>query len=207
MTDTLGFFVVIAAVWLLTGFVLSIVMGRRGHDGYAWLLLGTVLGPLAIVLAVDAGRHDEKLEPTLLAGGMPAIAGSGPVDVLAGYDGSLESVAAIDAAIGLLGDRLGRLVVATVVPFGDVKEPERLAREGLRALAGRTSGMVPQLEILHGHPSDALRQFASEGGFDMVAVGTRGRGLTRAVLGSAASELARDSKVPVLLVGGTPTAS
>lgn len=38
-------------------------------------------------------------------------------------------------------------------------------------------------------------------------MGTRGKGLTNAILGSAASELARDSSIPVLLVGERPIAT
>ncbi len=202
MTDSLGFFVVIGAAWLAIGLVLSVVMGRRGHDTFSWLLLGTVLGPLAVVLAVEAGRHDERLRPAPVTGGTSASAGNGPVDVLVGYDGSPESTAAIDAVVGLLGDRIGRLTAATVIPYGDVKEPERLATEALRQLRGRMSGLSAQAEVLHGHPSDALRQYATEGGYELIAVGTRGKGLNNAVFGSAASELSHDSKVPVLLVGG-----
>ena len=113
--------------------------------------------------------------------------------------GRPSRTAAVDAAVALLGDRLGRLTLATVVPFGDVKAPERRAAEQLRRQAGRVP--TADLEVLHGHPSEALRQCAVEGGYQLIVVGTRGKGLTRAVLGSAATELARDSEVPVLLVG------
>ena len=142
MTDSLGFFVVIGAAWLAIGLVLSIVMGRRGHDSFSWLLLGTVLGPLAVVLAVEAGRHDERLRPAPVGAGTPVAAGNGPVDVLVGYDGSPQSTAAIDAVAGLLGDRLGRLMVTTVIPYGQVREPERLATEALRSLIGRVPGRI-----------------------------------------------------------------
>ncbi len=78
MTDSLGFFVVIGVAWLAIGLVLSIVMGRRGHDTFSWLLLGTVLGPLAVVLAVEAGRHDERLQPAPVVAATPVTAGNGP---------------------------------------------------------------------------------------------------------------------------------
>jgi nucleotide-binding universal stress UspA family protein len=119
--------------------------------------------------------------------------------VLFGSDGSPESAAALDAAVALLGDRLGRLTVATVVPFGDVTAPERRAKEGLRRLTDRAPGA--NLEVLHGHPSAALRQFAAEGGYGLIVVGSRGKGLTNAFLGSAADELAHHSEIPVLVVG------
>lgn len=201
MSDNAVLVIAIAAGWLAVGLVLSIVMGRRGHSGFEWLVLGTLLGPFALVLAFEAGRHDERLEPARLPGGLRAAEGHGPVDVLVGYDGSPESAAALQAAVGLLGLRIGRLTVATVVPYGDIPESEREAQEELRRLAARTPGHEPELEVLHGHPSNALREFATAGGYELIAVGTRGAGITRAIVGSAATELARDSKIPVLLVG------
>ena len=204
----LGLFGLVAVVWLAIGVVLSVVMGRRGHNGFGWLVTGTLLGPFGIVLAVDAGRHGEGLTPlsvpraersTADTAPAPAPAGAGPVDVLFGSDGSPESAVALDAAVALLGDRVGRLTVAMVVPYGDVTAPERRAKESLRRLTDRTPGA--DLEILHGNPSTALRQFAAEGGYGLIVVGSRGKGLTNAFLGSAAEELSRRSEIPVLVVG------
>ncbi len=56
MSESLGFFMVLAAAWLAIGLVLAIVMGRRGHDSFGWLVLGTLLGPMGVVLAVAARR-------------------------------------------------------------------------------------------------------------------------------------------------------
>ena len=135
----------------------------------------------------------------------PIAAGTGPVDVLVGADGSPESEAAMDSVVALLGDRLGRLTLATVVPYGDITAPERQATEALRQLTPRAP--AADLEVLHGHPSAALRQYAVEGGYQLIVVGTRGRGLTKGILGSAATELARDSEIPVLLVGSRQPAA
>ncbi|MEA2826536.1 MAG: hypothetical protein QOG43_975 [Actinomycetota bacterium] len=202
----LGLFGLVAVLWLATGVVLSIVMGRRGHNGFGWLVTGTLLGPFGVVLAVDAGRHGERLAPMMVtasahatAATAEAPAGTGPVDVLFGSDGSPEAAAALDAAVALLGDRIGRLTVATVVPYGDITAPERRATEGLRRLTQRVP--AADLEVLHGHPSAALRRFAAERGYGLIVVGSRGKGLTNAFLGSAAEELARHSEIPVLVVG------
>lgn len=202
--DSVVFVSVIAAGWLGIGVMLAIVMGRRGHNGFGWLVLGTLLGPLGLILAADARRHEEQLGAAPIVGSHgPAVAGSGPVDVLVGYDGSPESAAAVDAAIEILGHRIGRLTVASVVPFGDIRDQERQAEAALRALADRSTGPAFGLEVLHGHPSTALVEYASQGGFALIVVGVRGKGISKSILGSAASELARDSKVPVLLVGGS----
>lgn len=200
MSDSIVLVVSVATGWAVIGLALSLVMGRRGHDGFGWLVLGCLLGPLAVALAIDAGRHEEQSQPTMLARGAPAH-GAGGVDVLVGYDGSPESAAAPQAVIDLFGDRLGRMTVVSVVPYGEVHDQERKAGELLVQLAARTSGRAPGLEVVHGHPSAALRDCATGGGYDLIAVGTRGAGFSKAILGSAASELARESKVPVLLVG------
>jgi nucleotide-binding universal stress UspA family protein len=201
MSESFVIFISVVAAWSAIGLVLSIVMGRRGHNGFGWLVMGALLGPLGIVMAVDAGRHDEQLRPRTLTERLPVTGGTGPIDVLVGYDGSSEADAAPQAVVDLLGDRLGRLTVATVVPYGGLGEQERDATEGLRQLARRNPGRVTELEVVHGRPSVALRQCATEGGYKLIAVGTRGTGITKALLGSAASELTRESQVPVLLVG------
>ena len=36
-----GLVIAIAAGWVATGLLLSIVMGRRGHDSFGWLVTGT----------------------------------------------------------------------------------------------------------------------------------------------------------------------
>ena len=192
--------IAIAAGWVAIGLLLSIVMGRRGHDSFGWLVTGTLLGPLAVLLALDARRRAEVLGPANLRKGPPAIPGRGPIDVLVGFDGSPESRAAIDAVPTLLGDRLGRLTVATVVPYGEIREQERLATKALRTLEGRAVAVECDLELLHGQPAAALSQYATEGGYSLIAIGTRGAGITKAILGSAATQLAEHSTVPVLLV-------
>lgn len=131
---------------------------------------------------------------------------SGPLDVLVGYDGSPESAGALEAVVALLGDQIGRLTVATVVPFGDVRGKEQEATRRLRRLTGRVPGLASDLEVLHGHPSGALQQYAADGGYDLTVVGHRGAGIAKTIFGSAATELARDSRAPVLIVGGQPGA-
>ncbi len=201
MFDNLTVVIVIATLWFVIGLDLSLTMSRRGHSGFSWLVLGTLLGPFAVVLAVDASHHDEKLKPVSV--GHPRPERRLGVDVLVGYDGSPGSLAAIEAPAKLLGDRLGRLTVATVVPFDNLVEAEQLAIAALRRLSDASSAgeVVTDLKVLHGRPAEALREWGVQDGYELIAVGSRGAGMSKRLLGSAAYELARGGKVPVLVVG------
>jgi nucleotide-binding universal stress UspA family protein len=199
---SLSFVIAVAAVWIVIGLVLSLVMARRGHNATVWLALGTLMGPLAVVFAFDSTGH-EHMRPTVLDQPAPGpTIGYGPVDVLIGFDGSAESAPAAQTVVELLGPRLGRLTIATVVPYDGGREAERMAIAALERQSGRIGGFVPQVEVLHGRPAAALSLRAAEAGYDLLVVGTRGAGLTKAILGSAAVALSHDSKVPVLLAGG-----
>lgn len=194
------FVIVMAAIWLSVGLTVALVMGRRGHDAFTWLILGTLFGPLGAVFAFEA-RKGERVPPELLA--QPTSSGSGPVDVLAGVDGSPESRVALRAATELLGPRLGRLTLATVIPLDSGTDSERTAREALEH-EGEVTGAGVQLEVLHGRAATELLQRAAEDGYDLLVIGTRGAGVSKALLGSTAIDVARSAKVPVFLMGSQP---
>ena len=182
----------------MIGLSLSRLMGRRGHSGVVWLALGALLGPFGIALAWDSRRHDEHLEPVVLPGGAASARASSRVEVsvLVGYDGSAAAEHAVEAVVSLLGERLGRLEVATVAPFGDIGADERWAGGTLRQLRTHAQDRVTSRVVLHGHPATALCQRADEANFELIAIGGR-----RAVFDSVAAQLARGCPVPVLIVG------
>jgi nucleotide-binding universal stress UspA family protein len=204
----------LAVLWAGVGVLLALVMGRRGHDPFPWWLLGTLLGPLALPLAVAAQRRRQE-RAWLVRSGRP---GPGPVDVLVGLDGSGEAAAALAAVLELLGPRLGRLTLATVVDLDASVEHDRaqararaeLERHGrlvqLRLSTGPhgpdNARRVPALVLAAGHPAQALARLAAEGGYDLLVVGSRGPGPSQVLLGSTATALAAHAKVPVLVAGG-----
>jgi nucleotide-binding universal stress UspA family protein len=205
----------LAATWVGVGLLVALVMGRHGHDPFAWWLLGTILGPLVVPL-VAAAEHRRADRARLLRAGVP---GRGPVDVLVGVDGSPEAAAALATVLDLLGPRLGRLALATVTDLDASVEHDRqqaqacaeLERqaETVRAwLSTQPSGAdgdgprIPELLLLAGRPAEALQRLAVKSGYDLLVVGTRGTGLSKVLLGSTATALAAHAKVPVLLAGG-----
>ena len=51
------------AVWIVFGVVSALVMGRRGHAPFNWLILGAVLGPLVIPVALSSMRDARRVRP------------------------------------------------------------------------------------------------------------------------------------------------
>jgi nucleotide-binding universal stress UspA family protein len=211
------FLSLLMATFACIGVVLAVVMGRLGHSPFAWGLLGLVLGPIALLLALLAVK-DERPWSLLVAGGVP---GSGPVDVVVGIDGSPESTAATIAALDLLGDRVGRLTLVAVAAI-DTSVAGRQEQARLNQLlkwqsarvqvwlqahlppqmqAGEAGEAVtPELVLRSGQPAAELERMTAEDGYDLLVVGARGAGLSRALLGSVATTLAAGATVPVLII-------
>jgi nucleotide-binding universal stress UspA family protein len=202
----------LAAIWAGVGLLVALVMGRHGHDPFVWWLLGTTLGPLVVPLVV-AAEHRRADRALLVRAGMP---GQGPVDVLAGVDGSPEAAAALATALDLLGPRLGRLALAAVTDMdASVEHDRQQARahaelerqaETVRAwLSTQPSGpdengpRIPEL-LLAGRRGAAAPGRGAR--LHLLVVGTRGAGLSKVLLGSTATALAAHAKLPVLLAGG-----
>jgi nucleotide-binding universal stress UspA family protein len=207
---------VIVAAWLMVGAAVGVVEARRGYWRLAWVV-SAMLGPFAIPLALQR-RRLAMPDPVVLARGRTR---RGRVDVLVGFDGSSDSIAAAELAIGLFGPRVRRVTLATVLdidtaaPHADSRlypQPwpeERQARElldaaavTLRASSGHEAGQV----VLAGDPADALENYAREEGYEVIVVGCRGHGLSKMLLGSCASRLAGKTAVPVLIIPREPAA-
>ena len=201
MSSYLILTIIIVALWLATGAVLSIVMGRRGHLSVGWGALGAMLGPLAVLIALGTARHEKEEHPSTIA--PPAPLG-GPVDVVVGIDGSVECRLALERVIALLGPRLGRLCLATVVPFEDVPAHRQKAMDALRRHARLSGVRGAGQELLCGPPAAALVDFARAGGYQLLVVGGRGKGVSKALIGSTATALACACPVPTLIVSADP---
>ena len=100
--------------------------------------------------------------------------------------------------ITLPGPRLGRLCLATVVPYEDVPRRRVIGEVARHARLSGISGAGQ--ELLCGPPAEGLGDLARAGGYDVLVVGSRGKRLTKAVLGSTASTLAAGCPVPALIV-------
>jgi nucleotide-binding universal stress UspA family protein len=194
------FLAILLAAWLATGLTLAVVMGRRGHGAFQWFFLGAILGPLAPPLAWSSIRDEGRTPPRTLAEGLSS---SGAVDLLVGIDGSAEAATALRWATRRVGANIGRLMLASAVTFdetsGQIRREEERATELLEAAASSVEDLDPGRVLLSGQPADALIGYAIEEGYDVLAIGRRGRGASKALLGSTAARAA-DGPIPTLVV-------
>lgn len=191
--------VILASVWLLTGVVIAIVMRRRGHAFWIWLVLGCALGLLAVPLAVERARFHpieyREAPPTRRLGGL---------DVVAGIDGSPEAIAAVRAALELFGSCVTSLTLVRVVDYdsggeytgSDVRN-EALAQ--LREAAEAIEYENAETRLLFGRPDQALVEHASTINAELIVVGARGRGLSQRLFGSVTARLVGGHAIPVFV--------
>lgn len=145
---------------------------------------------------------------------------SGKRTVVVGFDGSPAARSAALWAADEASSRDGELLIVHVVR-GPLPElvftpmsaplPEAVSEQAVRShaeneltdLAAECGRLVPGLGITtrleHGHPSDVLGEIGRDA--DMLVVGSSGRsGLSRALLGSTAADLAGHHERPVVVV-------
>lgn len=136
--------------------------------------------------------------------------------ILVAVDGSKCGERAFEAAAKLTKDLGSKLIVMTVLddpPSLDYEgrpvyengaameaKAENLVAE-YAAQAKAKFGLDVNTSVWHGYPSKTIVEVAEQEGAEMIAVGTRGLGgLKELVLGSVSHDVAKRSKIPVLIV-------
>lgn len=203
--STISYVLLVVLVWLLLGLGTALLfLGRRGYRNPSWYLLGALLGPLFVPIAIERGARVSRVLDRSAAADDPD---STALTVLVGVDGSAESDQAVRDAARLFGSAPTRFVLAAVADpdlaeFADVareqKWHELLATRSKWLPAG---GPAPVLEIRGGQPDLVLMEAAAAITADVLVIGRRGRGASRVLLGSVARSLTRRSPIPVVLSG------
>jgi nucleotide-binding universal stress UspA family protein len=137
-------------------------------------------------------------------------------NILVAVDGSDHAFDAVRVAARLATALSARLTLMTAydAPSDALGEPnyshalgEALGEaqkvlEDARRVALNAGGPEPRVEWLAGEPAATIVETAQAGGYDLVVMGTLGRGrLGAALLGSVSAEVAARAGRPVLVVG------
>ena len=141
-------------------------------------------------------------------------------NVLVAIDGSAHAKRALAESVDLVQGNGGSLTLVAVSPGlspwmlgpGGMAPPENLGAlqkeiaHEVRGLLDQAAATVPdevstQTVLLEGPPAKAIVSQARQGGHDLIAMGSRGRGeITSMVLGSTSHAVLHESPVPVLVV-------
>ncbi|QGN49900.1 universal stress protein [Micromonospora sp. WMMD558] len=197
----------VAVVWLTIGLLTAAwFVIRAGHRHLSWYLVGALLGPLFIPIAVERGRADPTV--TDVAHRPPARQGTG-LRVAIGVDGSPESDLALRSTARILSRTASVLVLVTVTNPDLVGEDVSIAQRAARRMLDERARTIPDglppptTEIVRGHPVDALLAAAEAHDVDLLVVGRHGHGMRDRLLGSVAEELTRRTS-RALLLGSLP---
>jgi nucleotide-binding universal stress UspA family protein len=120
-----------------------------------------------------------------------------------GNEYEILSVTAPPVAVGAPGASIDALTAAVPNPetSARLEEEERREAEAAIEAASAALGVDAPHRVVAGDPAVEICRLAEDEGFDLVVVGSHGRGwLQRVVLGSVSHHVVQHAKVPVLLV-------
>ncbi|MEX1091872.1 MAG: universal stress protein [Acidimicrobiia bacterium] len=191
--------VLLITTWVAGGAAVAVVMRRSGHDFGFWLTLGMLLGPLSAFFAQERHRLDMRQEIDRIR-----EFHVGHFDALAGIDGSEESITAVQTALSLLGGTLNSLTLVTVLDYeasgsftGVISQSHAYSR--LADVASKLDFEPIEKRLLYGSPAETIARFAQEGGFELIILGARGQGMSKALFGSVTAKLTGSTRVPVFV--------
>lgn len=210
-----SFAIAVVAVNLVFAALSAWAASRWGRDPFAWLFLGSALGPLAFLSLVFVHQDDlRRARPGLAGPGSRVSAPLGP-RVLLAVDGSPPSERAVQYVVERFGPRLGEVSVVGVLAIeraeGKMAEEGSSRRRDLedeiqRHLGSaceslRAAGLACRSVVRFGDPAAEILELAGGGLFDLVVMGRRGRGrAAKALLGSVSEKVVREASCPVTVV-------
>ena len=196
--------------WLVLIAVTMVVVGylstRWGHDPFGWLLLSAAMGPIALAALIathqsDAGRHGPARTP------LPRRTGT--TRILIASDGSPASERLARHVAELHPDG-AEIEVLAVCPYeaspgesersqADARaDADRMTAKAVQVL--RAAKIEPLVHVAYGAAVDEILRRADETRADLVVVGRRGAGMSKALLGSVSDQVVKRSTRPVALV-------
>jgi nucleotide-binding universal stress UspA family protein len=202
--------VVAALVWagivIASMLVASWLALRWGRDPFGWALLAAVLGPIALIGLVGAHQSDTaRPEPFEHAGARRA----GTEELLAAVDGSPSSVR-VARYIAESHPHATEVALLAVLPHearpsasGAAQEEHQRQVDAVTSEARKiieAAGVPVRIVVGYGVPGETIVRAADEEHANVIVIGRKGAGLTKALLGSTSDYVVKHARQPVLVV-------
>ena len=201
----------IVVPWLLLVLVTMIIVTylalRWGRDPFGWLLLSAAMGPIAIVALIGTRSADVKRGHSSSTSGAPRSPGR--PHIIVGCDGSASGPRIAEHIVREVS-RTAEVVLACVLPHeaepgGDEQSARerdaRVAKMTSATLAALSSGAVTaRIAVVFGQAGEEIVRLAENEQADLIIVGRRGAGLSRALLGSVSDYVVKHATRPVLVI-------
>lgn len=210
------FLIVWVGINLVFAAISAFLASRWGRDPFAWLLIGSVLGPIGLLLLLFERQRSSSEPAKTLASTGTRVAERGDPRVLVAVDGSAISERAVQHVIDQFGTSLGEVSVVGVLPVerasgvggeeGEVRtevlEQETDRYLGVACDTLRNAGIACKSIIRFGEPATEIIKLATELKSDLIVIGRRGRGKAASfLLGSVSSKVTKEAPCPVTVVG------
>jgi len=56
-------------IWLIFGIISAIIGSNKGRSGCGWFIVGVLLGPLGIIMALVVSKNEDKITRNFIEGG------------------------------------------------------------------------------------------------------------------------------------------
>ena len=194
------------AVVLASGLIVAYLARRWGRDPFGWLLLSAAMGPIAIIALIGTRQSDVERSR---AATRESSAQSGRPRVLIASDGSDAGLASARYVALVHGDAAD-VIVLTVLPQemrpGSDERSQLDCDERVAASTDRTieslkrAGMPSRRVVAFGSPGEEIIRQADAEGVELIVVGRRGSGLSKAIFGSTSDYVLKNTRRPVTIV-------
>ncbi len=200
----------VLAVWLAivlaSGLVATYLARRWGRDPFGWLLLSAAMGPIAIIALIGTRQSDVERSQVSR---QQSSAQSGRPRVLIASDGSDAGLASARYVALAHGDAADVIVLAVLPHEAQPSSGEQSMRDYEERVAASTdrtidslkrAGISPRRVVAFGSPGEEIIRQADAEGAELIVVGRRGSGLSKAIFGSTSDYVLKNAKRPVTVV-------
>ncbi len=56
-------------IWIICGIISAVIASNKGRNGCGWFVLGSILGPLGLILALVVSKEEVALERRIIQAG------------------------------------------------------------------------------------------------------------------------------------------